>query len=132
MSHLTTAHEADQEREASISWLRVKCLEGTAGLDPHDMAVMIVEVASPEKAWRLDLIGQKLLDHPWVRPDRSTCIRVRAILEADVRQQLGLDEPGLAPVLRDVPVASRVAPVQDAQAQILQFDRSRRAGRSYR
>lgn len=97
-SHLTTAHEIEQERDASISWLRVKVWDGTAGLDPHDSAVMIVEVASPERAWRLDLIGEQLISHPHVRPDHSPCIRVRAILEADVRMQLGLDEPG-APVL---------------------------------
>lgn len=130
MTHLTTSHEAEQERDAAIQWLNVKLGLGTAGLDPFDKAVMIVEVPSPDRAWRLDLIGQPIVYHPWVRPDRSTCIRVRAILEADVRQALGLDEPG-APVLRDTPLQS-VAAHHDAPARILEFDRSRRAGRSYR
>lgn len=131
MTHLTTAHTAADERDASISWLRVKIMEGTAGLDPHDHAVMIVEVNSPERAWRLDLIGHVLLDHPHVRPDRSTCIRVRAILEADVRLALTLDEPG-APTL-DTALASRAVPAHhNASAQIIEMDRSRRAGRSWR
>lgn len=106
-AHLTTAHDTEQEREASISWLRVKMFDGTAGLDPFDAAVMIVEVASPDRAWRLNLIGAILWEHPHVRPDHSTCIRVRAILEADVRMLLGLDEPG-APTL-ETPLASRAA-----------------------
>lgn len=131
MSNLTTAHDEAAEREASISWLWVKLVEGTAGLDPYDQAVMIVEVSSPDKAWRIDLIGEKLIEHPRVRPDRSTCIRVRAILEADVRQRLGLDDVG-APALRDVPLAARAADHHDATAQILEFDTSRLAGRSYR
>lgn len=130
--HLTTAHTEAAERDASISWLRVKMFEGTAGLDPWDAAVMIVEVASPDRAWRLDLIGTVIGEHPHVRPDRSTCTRVRAILEADVRQELGLDEPG-APTL-ETPLASRrtVPAFHDASAQILEFDRSRRAGRGWR
>lgn len=132
MTHLTTAHTEAAEREASISWLRVKCVEGTAGLDAYDSAVMIVEVASPERAWRLDLIGHVITSHPHVRPDRSTCIRVRAILEADVRMELGLDEPN--PPTLDTALASRraVADHHHAPAQILEFDRSRRAGRSHR
>lgn len=128
---LTTAHTESDERDASISWLRVKLFDGTAGLDPWDASVLIVEVPSPDRAWRLDLIGTVLLDHPHVRPDRSTCTRVRAILEADVRLQLGLDEPG-APTL-ETPLASRAVPAHhDAAGQILEFDRSRRAGRSWR
>lgn len=126
---LTTAHSAEQERDAAIEWLRMKMIGGRAGLDAHDQAVMIVEVPSPDHAWRLDLIGTVLLDHPFVRPDRSTCIRVRAILEADVRQQLRLDEPG-APIL-ETPLASRAAH-PEALAQIIEMDRSRRAGRSHR
>ena len=129
--HLTTAHDAVSEREAAIVWLRVKIIGGRAGLDPHDSAVMIVEVDSPEKAWRIDLIGEQLLAHPWVRPDRSTCIRVRAILEADVRQALWLDKPG-APVLADTPLASRAAlPADTYRAQIIEMDRSRRAKRRH-
>lgn len=132
MSNLTTAHTAADEREASISWLRVKILDGTAGLDPFDEAVMIVEVPSPERAWRIDLIGEVIVDHPHVRRDRSTCIQVRAIIEADVRMLLGLDVPG-APVLKDTPLAALSVEAQaDAGAQIIEMDRSRRAGRSFR
>lgn len=129
MTHLTTSHEAEQERDAAIQWLNVKLGLGTAGLDPWDASVLIVEVPAPDRAWRLDLIGQPIAYHPWVRPDRSTCIRVRALLEADVRQELRLDEPG-APVLRDTPRAS-VAAHPDAPGRILEFDRSCRAGRSW-
>lgn len=131
MNHLTTAHTLADERDAAIVWLRMRIISGRAGLDAHDAAVMIVEVPSPEKAWRLDLIGHVLLDHPHVRPDRSTCIRVRAILEADVRQALQLDAPG-APTL-ETALASRAVPAfHNASAQIIEMDRSRRAGRSYR
>lgn len=128
--HLTTAHRVDDERDASIHWLRLKIVGGRAGLDAHDSSVMIVEVDSPEKAWRLDLIGHMLTSHPWVRPDRSTCIRVRAIIEADARVALRLDEPG-APTLGDVPLGSLSAH-PDARAEIIEMDRSRHAGRSYR
>lgn len=131
MHHLTTAHDVDAEREAAISWLHVKLIEGTAGLDPWDAALVVVEVATLEKAWRLDLIGEQISDHPHTRRDLSTCIQVKAIVEADVRVRLGLDEVG-APILRDTPLASRAAPHHNAQAQILEFDLSRRAGRSYR
>lgn len=125
--HLTTAHTEADERDAATTWLRTKLWDGTAGLDPDDPAVIIVEVSSPEKAWRLDLIGQPLSYLTHVRPDLSTCLRVRAILEADVRVALRLDEPG-APTLRDRPL---VAAHHDAPGQILDFDRSRRAGRSW-
>lgn len=125
---LTTAHTLADERDAAIVWLRMKIIGGRAGLDPWDHAVMIVEVRSPEQAWRLDLIGHVIGDQPHVRPDRSTCIRVRAILEADVRQQLGLDQVG-APTL-ETPLASRAAH-PDALAEIREMDRSRRAGRSW-
>ncbi len=131
MSPLVPAHDPVAERDASISWLRVKCLEGTAGLDPYDMSVMIVEVASPDRAWRLELVGRHIHSCSHVRPDHSTCIRVRALLDADVREALDLDDPLLAPVLRDVPLVSRrVASHHDASADILEFDKSRRAGRS--
>jgi hypothetical protein len=115
------------ERDASISWLRVKCIEGTAGLDPYDRTVMIVEVTDPNKAWRLDHIGHVLETHPHVRPNRSTCIRIRALLEADVRQELDLDGDS-PPVLTDTALASRHP---DASLVIAGHDQSRRAGRSY-
>lgn len=132
MSHLTTAHTEADERDAAIEWLNVKLGLGTAGLDPHDSAVLIVEVASPDRAWRLDLIGLVILDHPHVRPDLSTCHRVRAILEADVRMRLGLDGPN--PPTLDTALASRAAAApahHNASAQIIEMDRSRRAGRSW-
>src|SRR5688500_7448503 len=96
---------ATDEREAAISWLHVKMWAGTAGLDPHDSAVMIVEVDSPDRAWRIDLIGETLVSHPFTKANGDHVIRVRAIIEADVRMRLGLDEPG-APTIRDAPLAS--------------------------
>lgn len=135
MTHLTTSHDVDAEREAAISWLHIKLIEGTAGLDPYDSATVIVEVTHIDRAWRIDLIGQQLIHHPHTRRDLSTCIQVRCLIEADVRMRLGLDEIG-APFLRDTPLASRSAlseaALREARADILEFDRSRRAGRGYR
>lgn len=124
------ADERRRDRELTISWLRVKLFDHSAGLDPFDASVLIVEVASPDRAWRLDHVGQILESHPHVRPDRSTCIRVRALIEADVRQELGLDD--LNPPVLDTPLASRaLRAVPEAAADILEFDRSRRAGRGW-
>lgn len=97
-----------EERELAISWLRTKLFAGEAGLDPSDAAVMIIEVADEARAWRVDAIGFKLIAHPHRRWDGSRCIQVRCIIEADVRVQLGLDEP-YAPVLEDRPNAAQAA-----------------------
>ena len=111
------------ERDASISWLNVKCFEGTAGLDPYDRSVVIVEVATPDRAWRIDLIGQVLSMYPHLRPNRSTCTRVHALIEADVRLELGLDGPN-PPVMRDVALASRSLE-STARAAIREQDKAR-------
>lgn len=135
MTSLTTAHPEADDRTGAIVWLRVKIISGTAGLDPHDRDVLIVEVDSPDRAWRLDLLGTVIVSHPHVRPDRSTCTRVRAVIDRDVRRMLWLDET-TAPVLPDVPLASRAAhrdaaDHHDARGQIIEMDRARRAGRRW-
>lgn len=87
-----------EERALAISWLRTKLFAGEAGLDPHDSAVMIIEVAHEDRAWRVDQVGFKLISHPHRRRNGSWCTRVRCLIEADVRMELGLDDPG-APTL---------------------------------
>lgn len=128
---MSTTTDPATERETTVSWLRVKLFEGSAGLDCYDASVLIVEVASPDRAYRLEHVGHVLASHPHVRPDRSTCIRVRALIEADVRAELGLDHPN--PPTLETPLASRaLRAVPEAPAEIVEFDRSRRAGRSCR
>lgn len=132
MTHLTVVpddHNTDAERERAISWLNVKLWDGTAGLDQYDRSVVIVEVASPDRAGLLDLVGHVIGSHPHVKPNRSTCIRVRALVEADVRGRLGLDRVS-PPVLRDTPLASRSAE-RVARPLIQSYDEARKAGRSY-
>lgn len=92
-----------EEREIAISWLRTKLFAGEAGLDPADLSVMIIEVSEEARAWRVDEIGFKLISHPHRRPDGSRCTRVRCLIEADVRQELGLDEPGAATLAQETP-----------------------------
>lgn len=118
------------ERERATSWLQVKLFEGTAGLDPFDSSVLIVEVPAPGRGHLIDEVGVIVGEHPHVRPDLSTCIRVRAIVEDDIRLALGLEGP-YAPVLRDVPLGSRRVDQDEARASIVEMDKSRKAGRSY-
>lgn len=97
---------AVEKRTLAIGWLRRKIRAGEAGLDPFDSAVLVVEVADPDHAWRINEVGLELIHHPHIRPDGSRCLRVRCLVEPDVRGELGLD--GYAPpLIGDVPFTSR-------------------------
>jgi hypothetical protein len=92
-------------RKTALGWLHAKILEAQAGLDPYDPRTFIVELGPNETKW-----GTLAVCHcGWPlnrveRPDGS--VRLYAVLEADVRAELGLDSPG-APVMADEPLASR-------------------------
>lgn len=91
-------------RTIAIGYLDDQLAAGRLGLDPYDPTVVLLDVGRNEAVWGrivIELTGLHL----------STCdqpdgLRYRMILEADVREELGLDEHG-APVLRNEPLASR-------------------------
>lgn len=88
-------------RQAAIRFLAVKLAAGQAGLDPYDASVVLVDVAENEQVWAraaVECVGLFL--------HQGGSQRIRMLLEADVRQELGLDAPD-APVMADEPLASR-------------------------
>jgi hypothetical protein len=92
-------------RIAAIRLLKEKLDAGKAGLDPYDDTVLILLARQDEKVWTnrcLELTGLVLtaLEQP------GGGIRFRALVEANVRRELGLDSPN-APVMGDEPLASR-------------------------
>jgi hypothetical protein len=97
--------EQASTRTAAAGWLAAKIRETQAGLDPYDPRTFIVELGANETKW-----GTLAVAHcGWPlnrveRPDGT--VRLYAVLEADVRADLGLDSPG-APVMADEPLASR-------------------------
>jgi hypothetical protein len=92
-------------RKSAVGWLAAKIRDAEAGLDPYEPRTFIVELGPNEVKW-----GTLAVCHcGWPtsrteRPDGS--VRLYAVLEADVRQELGLDSPG-APVMAAEPLASR-------------------------
>jgi hypothetical protein len=79
-------------RKRAIDWLQGKIADGTAGLDPADPTVLIVEAGPNEKVWgyrALELCGI-VLDSVTSTSDGGR--RIRAVIEVDVRQELGLDK----------------------------------------
>lgn len=85
-------------REAAIEFLRGKIAAGQASLDTADEAVFVVDASRFERVWAaatFNLCGQLLTvtGHP-----RNDGWRLRGILEADVRFELGLDTVAAAPL----------------------------------
>src|SRR5437868_5869834 len=96
--------EAMHPRIAAIRLLREHIADRRAGLDPYDDTIFVLVAHEHERVWcnrALELTGLVLT----YLPDGDG-IRFRAILEADVRQELGLDGPD-APTMGDEPLASR-------------------------
>lgn len=119
------------ERESAARWLEAKILSRTAGLDPHDGAVLIIEVADLfERRDQIEAVGHVLEAHPHLKLDGSRCYRVRALIEADVRVRLGLDG-AFPPVLRDPSEGQVLAFRARARDDIHSRDVGRRAGRSW-
>lgn len=97
-------YEHMHPRLAAIRLLREKLADRHAGLDPYDGTIFLLQVHPDERVWAnraVELTGL-VLD---VRR-HGDGVRFRAVLEADVRHELGLDRPD-APILDEGPVASR-------------------------
>ena len=110
-------------RLGAIRTLREHLADGLAGLDPYDPSIFILNAHEHERtcAYRaLELTGLVLNFHS--KGDGGT--RLRAVLEADVRAELGLDAPG-APTMDDEPLASRgvasVTPLPSGLATVMGF-----------
>lgn len=107
-------------RDHAIQWLREKILDGHAGLDVYDPSVFILNVATYEQVWgyrAVELAGTVLSRHG----DGHGGQRIRGVLEADARQELGLDELGNRPWIVDEPLASRAVDPQAGPAFVHPF-----------
>lgn len=96
-------------RLAAIDLLRGKVADRHAGVDHYDESVFIVDAHPHQILWVQKslglcgvLLGERLLENGMTR--------YRAVLEADVRVELNLDETRNRPVITDEPLASRAAP----------------------
>ena len=100
-------YEHAHPRLAAIRWLREKIADQQAGLDPFDPTIFVLLARPHEPVWAyraLELTGTVISrQHDGVGGQR-----LRAILEADVRAELGLDGPE-PPKMADEPLASRRA-----------------------
>jgi len=115
-------------RQRAIDTVQIKLGIGTAGLDPYDRDVLILEVDDPARP-EPRLLGQVVAVHPFVRHDASRCYRIRLVPDDEARELLGLDSDR-PPVMRDTAHASRTYR-ERARQDIEERDRSRRAGRSW-
>lgn len=100
-------YEPYHPRLAAIRHLRELLADGRAGLDPYDETILLVDATDRDLVWThrsLELCG--LVVNKICNWQGTGGTRYRSILEADVRQELGLDQPG-APRLGDEPLASR-------------------------
>lgn len=92
-------------RDVATDWIRTKIQAGDAGLDPYDPSIFILVAGRNEKLWAyctLELVGEVV-----TRVDQiGGRQRLRAVLEADARLALGLDETP-APLMLDEPLSSR-------------------------
>lgn len=94
-------------RLRAIEYLDDRIADGKAGLDPYDPAIFIVLDADPIRMnAHLREVGVLLSSRLQSTPTR-TVYRARAVIEADVRKRLGLDDTDTAPVMNDEPLASR-------------------------
>lgn len=100
-------HLADQcgphPRDTAAQFLHDKIKAGEAGLDPWepDGAIFLVQAAPFERLWAHRAIA--LTGHLLEAVPHEGGWRLRCVLEADVRQALGLDGAS-APVMVDEPV----------------------------
>ncbi len=111
-------YETEHPRLAAIRHLRELLADHRAGLDPDDMTVLILDVLPHERVWArsvVELTGLYLSEIP---SDGMGC-RFRMIVEADVRHELGLDEPG-APRMGDRPQLRLVEDPRSAEALALE------------
>jgi hypothetical protein len=97
-------YEDYHPRLAATRHLRELVADGRAGVDHYDSSIVIVDAREHERVWTAracELTGLMIGIHVLADGGR----RFRVILEADVREELGLDRPD-APRM-DEPLASR-------------------------
>jgi hypothetical protein len=112
-------YEHEHPRLAAIRFLRERIADKRAGLDQYDRSIFILAAAPHEKVWgnrALELCGIVLTAVP--QPGGRT--RYRAVLEADVRIELGLDAAD-APMM-DEPLASRAVSAATAAQMFVEGD----------
>lgn len=110
-------YEHEHPRIHATRFLRERIADGRGGLDPYDPTVFVLDAFQHERVWAnraLELTGLVLRSRQL--PYGGT--RFRAVLEASVRAELGLDADG-APTM-DEPLASRGADTSAAAMQALE------------
>lgn len=90
-------------RVAAVELLRDKIAADQAGLDPYDETIFVLQARDTERVW-----ARRALELCGLVVDQTMDGRFRAVLEADVRAELGLDTTGRSLML-DEPLASRGA-----------------------
>lgn len=91
-------------RAAAVELVREHIAAGRAGLDPYEPSDLLFDAHADELVWSaiaLNYVGVILN-----RRDREGGVRFRVVVEADVRDLLGLDLAD-APTMDDEPLASR-------------------------
>lgn len=78
-------------RLRAIRHLRDLITDGRAGVDPHDDTVFVLDVRPHEQVWARSVVELTGLFLSEIRSAAGGFCRYRMILEADVRQELGLD-----------------------------------------
>jgi hypothetical protein len=118
-------YEDYHPRLAAIRHLRELVADGRAGVDNYDATIVIVDAHEHERVWTAracELTGIVIGIHVLADGGR----RFRVVLEADVREELGLDRPD-APMMDEnpaTPVLRAVADARDAQTRMLEGGRS--------
>lgn len=98
-------YETEHPRLAALRFCREKIVENRAGLDPYDDTVFVLVAREHETVWArhmLDLVGVVIGE----APEPGGGMRYRAVLESDVRVELGCDTPH-PPIKADEALASR-------------------------
>lgn len=104
-AHAAREPQSLTPRDAAVRLLAEKIAAGKAGLDPYDKSIFILKAGPNERVWCyrvLELTGTVLSRAPRFGGGE----RFRALLEADVRNKLGLDRI-YPPLMLDEPLASR-------------------------
>lgn len=114
-------YESEHPRLAAIRHLRELVRDGRAGLDQHDATVLVLDVRPHEQVWARSAVELTGLFLSEIRSAAGGFCRYRMIVEADVRQELGLDRD--APTLSSEESDGEIVDLFEARELALAADR---------